>query len=508
MKTHLFFQIFLIAKTSFFIMILLFCYCNSYLVFPFKIKNPTIKLNNNLITASEYIKYINYNQISTNIYIGTPAKEIEIYLTMDHYDFVLGKGYCLSNPNSQYDPSTSTSYIRTSTSFTSPLYTNGSLSKDNFIFYNQLDLSKSISVNEVEFTYAIASPDFYDLIEPESNCGYLGLQLNSASIYFEWYSLIYQLKFLDIIKSKEWSIIFYEDNEKNEKIKDYDGEFVLGLKDDDFQNIFNINITDYTAIYSVPYIMETTKWEIKFDEIYYKINNENISFFSDIQGQLLIDNNYIICNKYYFNSIKTNFFDKYINEGICYIDKNETLKRTKKTDIRLLNVIICDKNKFKDMNKFPSLYFKHRDINKIFEFNYKDLFQEIGNSIVFSVVFDEEDTYHWVFGRMFLRKYQFIFNNDQKTIRYIKKNNTNNNDNIDDDKNNKENNESNSITITVLKIMLIVFLLVGFGLGLFFGKKIWDKNRKKKANELDEDYEYVESKDKKEENQVGLFSDK
>ena len=122
------------------------------------------------------------------------------------------------------------------------------------------------------------------------------------------------------------------------------------------------------------------------------------------------------------------------------------------------------------------------DFYIIFEFDFKDIFQEIGNSLVFSIVFDEESPSHWVLGRIFFKKYQFVFDNDQRIITYIKKN-----------KNKKEEDnkkDSNNIVI-ILKIMLIVVLLIGFGAGIILGKKLWDKNRKKRANELtDDDYDY------------------
>ena len=477
------------------IIILLLSYCNNYIVFPFKIKKPTIEHTNKLITADEYVKYDQNDQISINIYMGTPPKELEVYLTMEEYVFFLGNGFCLSNPNSKYNSSTSTSYQKSTTSVFSPLYTNGNISTETFNFYNDSDLSKNFSVEKVDFIYTIASPVYYDLIEPDFNCGFFGLQLNPTSMYFELYSLVFRLKTLRAINNRKWSLIFYEDNKK---INNYDGIFVLGITEDDFQNIFNTtnNTDNYATTYSSHYGYKNLNWEITFDEIYYNKNNknnQNISFFENIQGQIAVDYNYIISNIDYFNSIKTNFFDKYINEDICYIDKNEALKRNYEKDNRILNIIICDKNKFKDKQKFPSLYLKNRDLNKIFELNDKDLFQEIGNSLIFLVFMDEEAKSHWVFGRMFLQKYQFIFDVDQKTISYIKKNITD----LDDksDNNNGIGNNTSSTTVMVLKILLIVFLILGIGIGLFVGKKLWDNKRKMKANELEDDYEYKEKKE-------------
>ena len=497
MKKNIFQNYFFFLKTNFILTISFIYYCNNYLVLPFKIKKPLIKIKNNINISSEYINYNKNNQIAATIYIGTPPKEIEIYLTMQHYDFFMGKGFCLNNSNSEYDPSLSSSYEKSLNTFFSAFYSKGNLSHDNFIFYENLNCSQNKTINDIEFIYAQPSTYFFDLIDPELSCGYLGLQLSSGSDYFEWYSLIYDLKSKRNIESKKWSIIF---NENSNKLNNYDGILVLGIIEDDYKEIFNINNNDYISDYSLPYILQNVDWEIKFNEIYYHHNNKNISFFNETQGLFLIDYNYIICNIDYFDSIKKNFFNDYINKGICFIDKIHNIKRKRLSNIQLLNIIICDKKKFKDIYKFPSLYFKHIKFNKIFELNYKDLFQEIGNSIIFSILLDEEEKYHWTFGRIFLKKYQFIFDNDQKTITYINKTL------INDDKKDIKNNDSG---ILILKIMIIIFLIIGFILGLFFGKKLWDKNRKKRANELDDDYDYVDrNKEQKDAKEKGLFEEK
>ena len=50
------------------------------------------------------------------------------------------------------------------------------------------------------------------------------------------------------------------------------------------------------------------------------------------------------------------------------------------------------------------------------------------------------------------------------------------------------------------QIVLLV-LLIGIVIGIFVGKKIWDKNRKKRANELIDDYDY-ESPNKDTQNRI------
>ena len=50
--------------------------------------------------------------------------------------------------------------------------------------------------------------------------------------------------------------------------------------------------------------------------------------------------------------------------------------------------------------------------------NYKDLFKEINGKIYFLVVFNNLPDSRWTLGDVFLRKYQFVFDNELKTIGY------------------------------------------------------------------------------------------
>ena len=481
---------------------------NKYIIFPFIIKKPTIG-NNNIMTASSYLKYIQNNILSTNISLGTPQKELELYLTMDQYFFTLAKGFCLPNSISNYEPIESNSYEKTTTTVFSSFFTNGTLSRENFTFYNDSNFLQNILLNKIEFIFGIASSNIFDITNPDKICGYLGLQPSSGSIYIESYSLIYELKSKGIIDSKKWGIKFYD--EKNKKIG-FDGALYLGIKEKDYKEMLNIDTEDesynkynynYSSVYSLPYLTKNINWEIKFDEISYKINEQNYSLNKSLQGQLLIDYNYIISNEDFFNNIKNNFFNKYINDNICFVDKNQTLKKSKEADKQLINMIICEKSKFKDMNKFPNIYFTHRELNEIFEFNYKELFQEIGNSIIFSILFDEENKSRWCFGRIFMKKYQFIFDIDQKTITYLPKYENHKKENS------LENDNNDNFKIIVLEILLIIFLLLGIALGFYFGKLKWDKNRKKRANELNDEYNYIENeKENNASKNEALFSDK
>ena len=163
----------------------------------------------------------------------------------------------------------------------------------------------------------------------------------------------------------------------------------------------------------------------------------------------------------------------------------------------LLNIIFCYKNKISmnEIKNFPTLFFKHINLNQIFEFDYKDLFQETKNFYVFKIMLNENNKRFWNFGRPFLKKYQFIFDNDQKTITYIGLNNVTQ-EQEQKSKDDIQTSNKNFITnkLYIIFILAFIIIIIAVLIGLFLGKKIYNKNKKKRANELDDDYEYIEKK--------------
>ena len=82
-------------------------------------------------------------------------------------------------------------------------------------------------------------------------------------------------------------------------------------------------------------------------------------------------------------------------------------------------------------------------------------------------------------------KYNFIFNPDIKRIGFYVKSNSNN----------SAQTVWRYILIISLIIILIALLII---LGIILGKKIYGLKRKIRANEMDDDYEYLEGKNTKE----------
>ena len=162
--------------------------------------------------------------------------------------------------------------------------------------------------------------------------------------------------------------------------------------------------------------------------------------------------------------------------------------------MQLLNIIFCEKDKIEinDLKKFPILYLKHIGLEQIFEFGFEELFLETKNYFIFKILLNEENKRFWYFGRLFLKKYQMIFDNDQKAIFYLGINDFHKKSKIGED--NQNNNNFFKYKIYLIIILAIIIIGIAVAIGCYFGKIFFNKQKKKRANELDDDYEYIEKK--------------
>ena len=151
-------------------------------------------------------------------------------------------------------------------------------------------------------------------------------------------------------------------------------------------------------------------------------------------------------------------------------------------------------NKKDDYNKLKnfSITFFHKSFDYNFTLDYDDLFYEAGAQIFFLIIFNSNKQEFWEFGTPFLRKYHFIYNQDNKFLGFIK----NDKENEFKGKTNPDNNNNNSKTKIIFVVILIIILIIIATLfsGFLIGKKIY-KVRKNKTNELLELYDYNSKND-------------
>ena len=120
------------------------------------------------------------------------------------------------------------------------------------------------------------------------------------------------------------------------------------------------------------------------------------------------------------------------------------------------------------------------------------MFYEFGNKVYFLVVFPRYpiDVKYWYIGKPFFLKYKLFMDKDNKIIGLYKKYT---NDESEKDIIIQKNNKLNRLNIIIIIVLIIILIIV---LYYFLVVK---KIRKKRANEMEDRYDYIpDSNDKKE----------
>ena len=155
------------------------------------------------------------------------------------------------------------------------------------------------------------------------------------------------------------------------------------------------------------------------------------------------------------------------------------------------------------MASFPDICFEHADFEIAFNLTYKDLFMvDKKNKKYIFLIIQKNYFAGWKLGSVFLRKFQLIFDQDAKTIGYYKKV-----DNPYDDVDSlKGLNGAKTLKTVFIFILIIILSFLLVILGMIVQRKFFNKNRKLRANELEENFSY-ESKNNYE-NELEINNDK
>jgi hypothetical protein len=473
--------------------ILLFIYfinefINSYIVLPFDIIKKSI--NTSLEIGKQLEILLEKEKVISTISFGEEPKGLELYLSLDEYTFFLSNDACYSSTKSSYNPFLSNSYKNT----TDYIDLHANLKKycraiEKCSIYNDLYLNKNISINNISFLFGVNV--FAGKIDNSSKiCGKLGLQIYNSKNQFRNDYFVNSLKQSKIIDSYTWTILYLNSSiEKNDILnytnKEHDGILICGISEEDYNYIFRTK--NIKTVKAEARTSDSLYWDIISVKVSYEYTKNKQGNYESLDNRITFSNqiNHIICTEYYFNSIKSTFFDEPIKNNICTI--------IEKVQPMGSNIIVCDKEIMKQISEFPKISFYHKELDFIFELTYKDLFIEYNNKILFLVVYNSYGQNIWYFGKIFMKKYPFVFDYDKKTISFVNVYNINKSDN--DQSNSPEMDENEYSFWYFFKIIIIIILIIlGIIVGVFIGRMLWYKNRKKRANELDDDYEY--SKDK------------
>ena len=205
-------------------------------------------------------------------------------------------------------------------------------------------------------------------------------------------------------------------------------------------------------------------WGINFKQV--NFNHTSISSFSS-QSLIKVENNFITAPHNFFPVLQREF-----------LNLAEVRDKCKSLISNKYQFILC--NKDLDIEKFPKLDFYSDELDHTFTFEGKDLFvfDAKNDNYLMLIVFDLYSPVQtiWELGLPFLKKEKLFFDMDKENLGVC----------LDD-----ENRTKTNSTYVVINVALISFLCA-LVIGLLFMMPS-KKQRKKRANELVEDYEYTKA---------------
>ena len=488
----------------------------SIIVVPFALSKPEedfVKKNYSIKDFfTDYYKIDLYSSIN----IGHSNLRILARISTDNNTFFLSEEECKRNSSynvqrydiisrSGYQLMQSSSYKNISllnNSLTN--YKNGGIISDTFLLYNTTKLSCQpltfSNYMDKEIDNKVNLTDMRIIIEEYTQnkiCAVLGIG-NPYKEVKEGIIFINELKRKKAIN--DYSFTF-------EYITNSDGQLIIGGLPHEYHNNSKTYMKNqYVKINSYSPNDYIHPWSILFNKIYISDDDNNIINIQENVKSIIVPNlGFIIGNIKYKNFIYKNFFKSLINKGICKIDKiNSELLDLKNEEYEIFS---CDKDLFINLrSSFPKINFEQKDVNYIFFFSFFDLYDEIQGKYYFLIIFPVESNSknnNWYIGIPFLKRYQFVFNYDSKSIGFYN-DKINDKKDIKNDTNNENININNNSNIRlIIEISVVIFLVGIIILSFIIGKKLNDK-RKKRANELNDDnYEYF-TKENKEKNDLNI----
>ena len=437
------------SKIKFRILIFLICinYISSLIVFPFKISennDKTFNLRNDLYTTT----YLGDSKQLTDLFFNS---EEHLYFIDSNNEICIGKNFFNKN-FSQYKKS---SYIVDLGELEKAYQVN-----ETIYLYKDLKLEKLEKIEDFPFLIKTQT------LKEQKGCVSLGI-LYRTNKEKRKINFLEELKKRKLINTYHWTFKYTNPNE---------GLFIIGDKPHIYDPD-NYNSSNLLSIGS-QFDAEAYGWKIGFDKIY----SGTSQLPNGISCRISFHNNYILSDEIYNKTIAKQFFNKYMENKICFF-YYQSIRHC---------YYYCDKNKFKteDMHNFPTLIMTNIELEMNFTFTGEELFYEGKDYYYFKLLFVDNSGAEWIIGQLFLNKYQLIFDNDEKQIMYY---------NNDRKVNNEPKSNGNGISdkpfikdriyiymlipLIIIVIAAIIFVLTKY----YFCNICCEKKRKKFVNELEDE---------------------
>ena len=420
---------------------------NNIIVLPFEIKS---KPKQNLDDVNEYYIY-------STIDMGEPSQKINCELNFDISDYFMT--YTPNNVEPTFNSSLSKTFVHTSRNrISSSKFKRGFWASENFYFYTDLECKNKEKFEAVNVVY----PD------EENKLAACEIGLQSRHSFSKYQSIMHVLKSKQIINNYIWTMKFNSLN---------NGVIIIGAAPHEYDSVrYNASELKYVNTFSDS---DKLYWCLYFK--YDPASNYTLS--QNIKVRISPKILGVVATYYYLSAVEELYFKKYYEKKVCE-------KKIVSFGNSNYFKIICSKEDFtsRDIDQFPSLNLHNIAFNYSFVLNGKELFTEEDDKIEFQILIEiASSKTEWKLGRIFLLKYQIVFDDDNSLIGFYKPNIKENN------------NIGEEIGIIILKVFMlclaiIVFLFLAF---LFYKKISLLTKRKKMANELEDDFMYVPGRNSK-----------
>ena len=425
-----------------FLFFYLYSVCFCYIKIPFETSYQSNISENNIYSS------LITNYIYSNICFGSDKQCFKLNIQLQSPQIaIIGSDF--NSPSPKFNSKSSNTYIQgelKNFSQTNTLIAEDETFEINCTSYESIDtiyLEKNKEIKQ--FNFLVVKENF----SPQNfvvNSGVLGFDLRKKSTISEKSFFVYQLKKNDIISSDVFYFSYNDEHTGNVFIGKYPHEISSEFKQ---KNL----IETYTHK-----LGGEVMWGLEFENIKYNGSDvdygEKIGIFS-IEIGVIVGPSHL--NKLYNNT----FFKQYIEQGLC------------REEYSTYESYSCDDSSKIQFDLLQPLQFYHKDLNKTFVFTYEDLFYTFQGRKYFLLSFcigDLFDTY-WFLGKPFFKKYAIYFKPDSKRIGTYK--------------DIESKGSFGYWFIFAGTSSLIIGFLVYFALFVFV------KPRKKRAIELDDDYDYI-----------------
>ena len=409
-----------------------------YLIFQVYSNIIRLKFENLPLTYNDNIQSnfgtIYSSNLITSLKVGTPPKKINTFIIFAAYEYFIIDNKTNSNFYSRESSKTFYKFTQTPVEYYDTYFRYGYYSTETF-YLNNIS-NEEIKLEKLHTMIAINSSLKYP--------SYLGLnfydELQENKVNF-----VEALGSKKNITHKVFSIEFFNENE---------GEIIIG----NFPHVYNSKEYDEKDLKWNNVLIDSNYmyWNLYF----YKIFIDNEEFKGSTACYLEYEYNCIYAPIEYKNKLEETFFKN--NKNKCKEYVNSTRYRNNKT------FYVCDKGV--NYKNFPKIKFKSNEFNFEFVLDFKDLFKEINGKLYLLVVFEQSrNFYRWRLGIPFLKNYLFIFDQDKAAIGFYGE-------------------KKNIKTFPKYLIFLFFFIII---LLLFIIYQLRDIKRKRRVNEVEEEYNYI-----------------